>query len=101
MIEITSGTHEERVIKLLQKIYPITIEQISIKLKLPKKIIKRVLQKFQVQGVVKLDPLPNKTYVCLLRRDISFVAKKRQRKFIKHSRNKRKEPDEYDGIMYS
>ncbi len=101
MIEITSGTHEERIIKLLQNIYPITIEQISIKLKLSKKIIKRVLQKFQVKGIVKLEPLPNKTYVRLLRRDIGFVAKKRQRKFIKHSRNKRKEPDEYDGIMYS
>ncbi len=101
MIEITSGTHEERIIKLLQEIYPITVEQISNRLKLSKKIVKRVLQKFQVKGIVKLEPLPDKTYVCLLRRDISFVSKKRQRKFIKHHRDKKKEPDEYNGIMYS
>ena len=100
MIEITSGTHEARIIKLLQKIYPITVDQIQNRLKLPNKIVKRVLQKLQVHGIVKLDPLPDKTYVRLLRRDINLVSKKRQRKFIKHNKEKRKEPDEYNGIMY-
>ncbi len=101
MIEITSGTNEERIIKLLQKIYPITVYQLERKLKLSKKIVMRVLQKLQVHGIVKLEPLPDKTYVRLLRQDINFVSKKRQRKFIKHNKNKGKETEEYSGIMYS
>lgn len=101
MIEITRGTHEERIIKILQKTYPITIDQMKNKLNLSKEIILRVLKKFQTKGIVKLEPLSDKTYVRLLRHDFSFIGKKRQRKFIKHHKNKKQEPEEYDGIMYS
>ena len=101
MIEITSGTIEERIIKLLQKTYPITVTDIKNELNLSKSIILRVLQKFQMKGIVNLEPLPDKTYVRLLRRDFSFIGKKRQRKFIKHQSKKRQKTEEYDGIMYS
>ena len=102
MIEIVNGTREEQIIKLLQKIYPITISDIEKKLHLSRKMILRVLQKFQVKGIVQLEPLSNKTYIRLLRNDFSFVGKKRQRKFIKHHSGKKKqEPEDYDGIMYS
>ena len=102
MIEITSGTLEERIIKLLQITYPITVEDIKGKLNVSKDIVLRTLNKLQIQGIVKLEPLPDKTYVRLLRHDFSFIGKKRQRKFIKHrSGGKKQEPEEYDGIMYS
>lgn len=102
MIEIVNGTREEQIIKLLQKIYPITISDIEKKLHVSRKMILRVLQKFQVKGIVQLEPLSNKTYIRLLRNDFSFVGKKRQRKFIKHHSGKKKqEPEDYDGIMYS
>ena len=102
MIEITSGTLEERVIKLLQKSYPITVEDIKEELNVSKDIVLRTLKKFQVKGIVRLEPLLDKTYVRLLRHDFSFIGKKRQRKFIKHRSGKKKqEPGEYDGIMYS
>ncbi|EMR75111.1 HTH domain-containing protein [Thermoplasmatales archaeon SCGC AB-540-F20] len=102
MIEIVNGTLEEQIIKLLQKIYPITISDIKKKLHVSRKMILRVLQKFQVKGIVQLEPLSNKTYIRLLRNDFSFVGKKRQRKFIKHHSGKKKqEPEDYDGIMYS
>jgi DNA-binding MarR family transcriptional regulator len=102
MIEITTGTLEEQIIKLLQKKYPITISDMEKDLRASRKIIVRVLQKLQVKGIVQLEPLPDKTYVRLLRRDFSFVGKKRQRKFLKHhTGKKRQEPDEYDGFMYS
>jgi len=102
MIEITSGTLEERIIKLLQKTYPITVEDIKEELNVSKDIVLRTLKKFQMKGIVKLEPLPDKTYVRLLRHDFSFIGKKRQRKFIKHrSGKKKREPEEYDGIMYS
>lgn len=102
MIEITSGTLEERIIKLLQKIYPITVEDMKEELNISKDIVFRALKKFQIKGIIKLEPLPNKTYVRLLRHDFSFIGKKRQRKFIKHkSGSKKQESEEYDGIMYS
>jgi predicted transcriptional regulator len=101
MIEITSGTIEERIIKLLQKTYPITVTDIKNELSLSKSIVLRVLQKFQMKGIVNLEPLPDKTYVRLLRRDFSFIGKKRQRKFIKHHSKKTQKTEEYDRIMYS
>ena len=102
MIEITRGTLEEQIIKLLQKTYPITIVEIKKELHISKKQILRVLQKFQVKGIVQLDVLPDKTFIRLLRNDFSFIGKKRQRKFIKHHSSKRNmETKDYDGIMYS
>lgn len=102
MIEITTGTLEEQIIKLLQKKYPITIFDIEKELQASRKIIVRVLQKLQVKGIVQLEALPDKTYIRLLRRDFRFTGKKRQRKFLKHrTGKKRQEPEEYDGIMYS
>jgi DNA-binding MarR family transcriptional regulator len=101
MIEITSGTLEERIIKLLQKKYPITVKYIKEKLNVSKPIVLRVLQKFQTKGIVKLEPLPDKTFVRLLRHDFSFIGKKHQRKFIKHHSGKKQKTEEYDGFMYS
>jgi DNA-binding MarR family transcriptional regulator len=102
MIEITTGTIEERIIKLLQKIYPITVSDIGKKLHLSKSTVMRVLKKFQIKGVVRLEPLPDKIYVRLLRCDFSFIGKKQQRKFKKHhSKLEKREPKDYEGIMYS
>ena len=102
MIEITSGTLEARFIKLLQKTYPITISDIQQQLHISRKTVERMLQKFQVKGIVQLEPLSDKTYIRLLRYDFSFIGKKRQRKFIKHhSGRKKQESSEPDEIMYS
>ena len=102
MIEITAGTLEERIIKLLQKTYPITVSDIQKKLHISKDVAMRVLQKFQIKGILQLEHLPGKIYVRLLRNDFKFIGKKRQRKFIKHhAGGKKQESKEYDGIMYS
>ena len=102
MIEITTGTIEEQIIKLLQKTYPITVKDIKEELNLSKDVVLRSLKKFQMKGIVRLEPLPDKTYVRLLRHDFSFIGKKRQRKFIKHRTGKKKQnTEEYNGIMYS
>lgn len=101
MIEIKSGTLEEGIIKLLQKTYPITVEDIKKKLNVAKPIIYRTLKKLQMKGIVELEPLPDKTFVRLLRFDFSFIGIKRQRKFLKHHSAKRKKTEEYDGDIYS
>ena len=101
MIEITNGTLEERVIKLLQKIYPITIKDLKNKLNISEKVILRTLKKLQFKDIVQLDILPDKIYVRLLRNDFSFVGKKQQKKFIKHRSGKKiQRTQAYNGDMY-
>jgi predicted ArsR family transcriptional regulator len=102
MIEITIGSLEERIIKVLQKIYPITTVEIAQKLHISRREIEWVLQKFQTKGIVKLEPLPDKIYVRLLRNDFQFTTLKYQRRPIKHTFEKRKEDrTDSDDIMYS
>ena len=99
MIEITAGTLEEHIIMLLQKIYPITITDLVRRLHVPRERVEWVLQKFQVKGILKLEPLPDKTYIRLLRNDFHIIGGKHSRKSIK-SEKKDIEEDER-GIMYS
>jgi len=102
MIEIIIGSIEEQIIKLLQKKYPITTFELASKLRVSRKEIEWVLQKLQVKGIAKLEPLPDKTYVRLLRNDFQFVGSKQQRKLMKRSTKNKKEDDrDYDSIMYS
>ena len=102
MIEIVNGSLEEQIIKILQEIYPVSIHDIEDRLHISRDMILRVLQKFQVKGIVQLEPLSDKIFIRLLRNDFTFIGKKRQRKFIKHRKGRKKqEPEEYDGIMYS
>jgi len=102
MIEITIGSLEEQIIKLLQKKYPITTFELASKLRVSRKEIEWVLQKFQVKGIAKLEPLPDKTYVRLLRNDFQFIGPRKQRKIIKHNiKNKIEDDVDNTGIMYS
>ena len=102
MIEINKGTLEERIIKILQKTYPITVKELKYELHLSIPVIERTLKKLQIQGIVQLDILPDKTYMRLIRNDFSFILKKQQKKFIKHQKvSKKQEIEEYNGYMYS
>ena len=100
MIEITTGTLEERVIRFLQKTYPATIYDVKNKLHVSEKMVERVLHKLQIRGILELEPLSNKTYIRLLRNDFKFIGKKQhQCKAIKPDIGQKS--DEYDDIMYS
>lgn len=102
MIDIKVGTIEERIIKLLQKEYPITIKEIAEKIKLPIEKIKMEIIKLQKKGIVDIDILPDKIFVRLLRFDIRFIGERNQYKFIKKKRRKIKEEkdENKNDIMY-
>lgn len=101
MIEITKGSIEEQIIRLLLKKYPITIKYLKENINISEAHLMRVIKKFQVKKILELEPLSNKTYIRLLRNDFRFIGKKRQRKFIKHCENKNEsENEDYNGIMY-
>jgi hypothetical protein len=102
MIEITAGTLEEKIIKLLQKTYPITTVELAHRLEISQKETEWMLQKFQVKGIVKLEPLPDKTYVRLLRNDFQFIGAKPQKAVKKQEEPAEDEKkEEYDDVMYS
>lgn len=102
MIQITIGSLEEQIIRLLQKNHPITTFEIAQRLRVSRNEIEWVLNKFQLKGIVKLEPLPDLVYVRLLRNDFLFIGSKHQRKPLKPvPTSKNDEPETYDGIMYS
>jgi DNA-binding MarR family transcriptional regulator len=103
MIEIIRGSLEEQIIKLLQKNYPITTFELASKLRVSQKIVERILKKFQIKGITKLDILPDKIYVRLLRNDFRFVGLKQQVRPIKKKsiRSKKEDYSDNDSIMYS
>ena len=102
MIEITIGSVEEQIIKLLRATYPITTFEIAQILGVSRREIEWVLHKFQIKGIVKLEPLPDITYVRLLRNDFQFVGPRQQRRIMKQTKEAKKEENStYEGIMYS
>ena len=102
MIEITTGTVAERILKQLQKTYPATVMVLADKLGLSRRVLLRELEKLQIKGILQLEPLPGKVYVRLLRSDFRFVGKRRQRRFIKKSYPKKpkKEVKDDNDVMY-
>jgi len=101
MIEIKTGTLDEKIIRLLLNKYPITVKELIINLNISREVGLRVLKKYQTKGILQLESLPNKTFIRLIRNDFSFIGKKNQRKFIKHKSGKKPKKKDYDGIMYS
>lgn len=103
MIEIKSGTLEERIIKILQNSYPVTLEQLKKKTGLPRSILEMELIKMQAKQICVLEPLPDKVYIRLVRTDIRFVGRRTQQKFIKRKKGEVKK-EEYQGdaddVMY-
>ena len=102
MIDITTGTIEERIIKTVQERYPITMEELSKALHLSSEQIRFELHKLQSKGIISLETLPDATFIRLERHDIRFVGRRHQEAFIKRKRRSPAERDEEDndGIMY-
>ena len=98
MIEITAGTLEEHIITLLQKIYPVTITDLVRRLHVPRERVEWVLHKFQVKGIVKLEPLPDKTYIRLLRADFHIIGGKHKASVARKHENIEEDDT---GFMYS
>lgn len=102
-VEFNSSSLEARVLRLLQEAYPITLKEMRRKLRVPPAKLDRVLKALSVQGFVRLQKLPDKTYVELVSRNFRFTGRNpTQRKRLKHKKGqkKKKEVGEYDGPMF-
>lgn len=57
MIEIVKGTLDERIIRLLQEQYPITLGELSKKLGVSERTTRAALLKLRSRRIVELEPL--------------------------------------------
>jgi len=93
---------EERIIKLIQKNYPITIKEIAERIGVGIEKVKMEIIKLQKKGIVDVDILPDKTFVRLIRYDIRFFGERNQYRFIKKKKEKVKgRKNNGNEIMYA
>lgn len=99
-IEIPQGTMEERILKRLLEVYPITLEELRYDLKVSEKVMMRTIKALVLRGIIELEELPDKTFIRLLRRDFLFVGRKATQMRRVKRKGARKKPKEYDGPMF-
>lgn len=80
MLEITHGSIEEQILQILKKRYPVTIADIEAYLHLSHQKIVRTLLKMQTHHILRLEPLPDKTFIRLLSPHYYSIQKKPKRK---------------------
>ncbi len=100
-VEVLHGSLEERVLKYLLETYPVTVAALARDLRIPEARLARTLKALALQGVLELEELPDKTYVRLLRHDLSFYGyKESQRRRFKRSDGKRGGSKDVEGPMF-
>lgn len=100
MIEIERGSLDGRIIAVLLEVYPITVNELKEELSISEKMLERGLKRLQVRGIIALEPLSDKVFIRLQRRDFHFIGRKAtQRKTLKRSGGKTRGKD-YDGFAY-
>ena len=101
-VEVLHGSLEERILKYLLEAYPVTTAQLARDLRIPEARLARRLKALALQGVIELEELPGKTFVRLLRHDLSFFGyRESQRKRFKRSGGgKSGEPKDVEGPMF-
>lgn len=101
-MRLKSGSLEERIIRALEDMYPITVSDLTKILHIKRERVMITLRKLQKLGIVELDILPDKIYVRLIKR-VGFVGiDQKQKRALKHKdRHKPKDmsDDEVDYIL--
>ncbi|RLF75112.1 MAG: transcriptional regulator [Thermoplasmata archaeon] len=93
-LQFDADSDEGRLLSVLLKKYPVTVEELKRLLRMPEGRLERVLKGLVLKGVVVLEPLPGKTYVRLKRLDIQLIGlKESQRKPIKRAKRRKKDSE--------
>lgn len=101
-VEVLHGSLEERVLKYLLEAYPVTVEDLERELKVNRDRLDRLMKSFLQRGIVELEPLPDRTYIRLLRSDFHFTGiQPTQRRRYKQSGGKKQTGKDYEGPMYA
>lgn len=102
---ITSGSNEEKILRLIMKKYPITNMDVARTTGLKLDRVNLILVKLEKRGIITLEVLPDVWYIRLRDGNIRFEGvNPSQQKKLKHKKRKKKEllkkRDTYDGMMY-
>lgn len=101
VIQVVEGTVESRIIHLLLEMYPVSVRDLERELGLRGDVLERSLKALVARGVIEVEPLPDRTYVRLLRRDFAFSGlKASQRRRVRHHGGANEKPKDYDGPMF-
>lgn len=95
---------EAKILLLLLEVYPITEKEIADYLGTSEKKVNASLKVLVKKGLVKLEPLPDTTFVSIASGDFQFKGKEtEQLKKVREKMEKRKKvktPDEDNSAMY-
>ncbi len=101
VIQVIEGSVESRILRLLLEMYPVTVRDLERELRLHDDVLQRSLKGLISRGIVEVEPLPDRTYVRLLRRDFAFSGlKPSQRRRVRHHGGKSEKTKDYDGPMF-
>jgi len=101
-VEVLNGSIEERILRYLLEVYPATVEDLERELKIKRDRLDRVIKSFTQRGIVELEPLPDRTFIRLLRSDFHFTGiKPSQRRRYKQSGGKKQAAKDYEGPMFA
>lgn len=100
-VEVLHGSLDERILRYLLETYPVTTAMLARDLRVSAARLERQLKALALHGVIELEELPDKTFVRLLRHDLSFYGyKESQRKRFKRSGGGRRESKDVEGSMF-
>ena len=89
MPEVKKESMEARILDILLKIYPITVDELAKRLRVSERRVKMVLLRMERAGWLVIEPLPDKEYVRLLRMDFTFIGRREvQKRALKHKKGK-------------
>jgi len=98
-MQIKTGSLEERILRILLKKYPVTVDEIQDEVGVNEDTVEMVLKALQTRGIVMLDILPDETFVRLINPNLHFSQV--QKKSLKRKTGKRKTESKANEIMYA
>ena len=101
-MQIKTGSLEERILRILLKKYPVTVDEIQEEVGMNEDMVERVLKALQTRGIVMLDILPDETFVRLINPNLHFIGRSSvQKKSLKRKTGKKKTESKANEIMYA
>lgn len=101
VVQIVEGTVESKILHVLLEMYPVTVRDLERELNLRGDVLERTLKALSARGIIEVEPLPDRTFVRLLRRDFSFSGlKPSQRRRVRQHGAKAETPKDYEGPMF-
>lgn len=96
-VQVESDSLQARLLELLMGSEKLTIEEAAKELSVSKERLERVVKKLASRGILRIQELPDKKYLDLVRTDIQFQGvNPSQEDAVKHKKSGKEKKDEDD-----